>query len=135
MLNLVTHSARLVMYQAHAQELLNQKESHSGDSGDLFMTQDPQHPLFLATRRLAAALDRLESNLQQVSVQRDRDVHQDQQLTVFERENEALKQERERLHVTVTQLQLQYDDLHHIASTIYGKLDDSIKRLSQLVEN
>jgi hypothetical protein len=137
------------MYQAYAQELLNQKEFRKADSGqngdsgqnmasiDLgysSMPENHQHPLYVATRRLVNALDRLENNLKQVMVSYDRDVHQEQQMVYFERENAALKQERENLNAAIAQLQYQYNDLHKIASTIYGKLDDSIKRLSQIIE-
>jgi hypothetical protein len=123
------------MYQAYAQELLNQKESKSADSDDYLMSQTQDHPLFAATRRLLGALDRLEHNLTHVTVAHDRDVHQEQQLVVFERENAALKQERESLNNAIAQLQYQYDDLHKVASTIHGKLDDSIKRLTQIIED
>ena len=98
------------------------------------MSDTPQHPLYVATRRLVNALDRLESNLQRITVAQDRDVHQEQQMVYFERENAALKQERENLNNAIAQLQYQYNDLHTIASTIYGKLDDSIKRLTQIIE-
>jgi len=76
----------------------------------------------------------LENNLKQVSVSMDRDVHQEQQMVYFERENAALKQERENLNAAIAQLQYQYNDLHKVASTIYGKLDDSIRRLSHIIE-
>jgi len=76
----------------------------------------------------------LENNLKQVSVSMDRDVHQEQQMVYFERENASLKQERENLNAAIAQLQYQYNDLHKVASTIYGKLDDSIRRLSLIIE-
>jgi hypothetical protein len=34
----------------------------------------------------------------------------------------------------IAQLQYQYNDLHKIASAVYGKLDDSIKRITQIIE-
>ena len=34
----------------------------------------------------------------------------------------------------IAHLQRQYNELHRVASTIYGKLDDSIKRLTQIIE-
>lgn|GEM_PF-2197260 len=105
------------------------------DSGFSSMSSESaQHPLYVATRRLVKALDRLEGNLRQISVSQDRDVRQEQQMVFFERENAALKQERENLNNAIAQLQFQYNDLHKIASTIYGKLDDSVKRLTQIIE-
>ena len=98
------------------------------------MANTQQHPLHIATRRLAGALDRLESNLQHITVGQDRDVHQEQQLTAFERENTALKLEHEQLNAALAKLKVQYDDLHKVASGIHGKLDDSIKRLTQIIE-
>ena len=98
------------------------------------MTNSQQHPLYVATRRLVNALDRLEGNLQHVTVDRDRSVHQEQQMVIFERENAALKQERESLNAAIAELQYQYNDLHKVASSIHGKLDDSIKRLTQIID-
>jgi len=126
------------MYQAYDHELLNRKESKTADSrqtvDNFSMSDKNQHPLYVATRRLVNALDRLEGNLKYVTVAQDRDVHQEQQMVFFERENAALKQERENLNKAIAQLQSQYNDLHKIASTIYGKMDDSIKRLTQIIE-
>lgn len=93
------------------------------------------HPLYVATRRLVGALDRLESNLKQAMVAPDDADHPNQQLMVFEKENSALRQERENLNAAIAKLQMQYNDLHKVASTIYGKLDDSIKRLTQIIED
>jgi len=98
------------------------------------MADTQQHPLYVATRRLVNALDRLESNLQHVTVGQDRCVLEAQQLVVFERENAALKLERENLNAALAELQYQYNDLHKVASSIHGKLDDSIKRLTQIIE-
>lgn len=96
------------------------------------MTDSPSHPLYVATRRLVKALDRLENNLRHGAARRD--PRRDQQMAFFERENAALKEERENLNRAIAQLQYQYNDLHKIASTIYGKLDDSVKRLTQIIE-
>ena len=93
-----------------------------------------EHPLYVATRRLVSALDRLEGNLQHMTVAQDRNMHQEQQMVVFERENAALLQEREDLNAAIAELQHQYNDLHRTASLIHGKLDDSIKRLTQIIE-
>ena len=98
------------------------------------MADAPRHPLYTATRRLVDALDRLENNLKHVTVAQDRDVHQEQQLVIFERENAALKQERASLTAALAKLEQQYGELHVIASTIHGKLDNSIQRLTQILE-
>jgi len=111
------------MVQAHAHELLNQKNEGN------------ERPLVSATGRLAQALDRLERNIRQLSASQARDVKQHEQLIAFERENAALKVERENLNGAIGQLEHQYSDLHKVASTIYNKLDDSIKRLTQIIED
>ena len=98
------------------------------------MKNTQQHPLYVATRRLVDALDRLENNLQRVTVAQDRNVQQEQQMVVFERENAGLLEEREHLNATIADLQQQYDALHDTASMIHKKLDDSIKRLTQIIE-
>lgn len=98
------------------------------------MTEQHPHPLYVATRRLVSALDRLENNLKHITVALDRDIHQEHAMVAFERENAALKQERENLNASIAQLQYQYNDLHKVASGIYGKLDDSIRRLSKIIE-
>jgi uncharacterized protein YlxW (UPF0749 family) len=105
------------MVQAHAHELLNQKNTQNA------------HPLVLATQRLMAALDRLERGLQ-LSEAKDADT---EELLVIARENDTLRAEREDLNGTISELQQQYDDLHKVAGTIYNKLDDSIKRLTQII--
>ncbi len=93
------------------------------------------HPLYTATQRLVAALDRLESNMRQVAAKPAADPRQAEQISLFSRENESLKTERENLNTAISQLQHQYDDLQNVATTIYGKLNDSIKRLNHIVEN
>ena len=114
------------MYQAYAGELLNQKESENDSS----FVETMQHPLDKATKRLVLALNRLEKSLENLAVKRD-----DGQTELFARENNALREERENLNTAISQLQFQYNDLHDVASTIYGKLDDSIRRLTQIIEN
>lgn len=99
------------------------------------MSDSPQNPLYAATNRLAAALERLEANLQKSSAKPASDPQIQQQLDVFERENESLREERANLDGAINQLQDQYNDLHQVATTIYGKLDDSIRRLTQIIEN
>ena len=118
------------MYQAYDSELLNQKESETSDSGQI-LDALPQHPLFVATRRLVNALDRLEGNLKYVAPPQELS---DDRVVAFERENTALKEERETLNQSIAKLQLQYSDLHRVAATIYGKLDDSIKKLTQIID-
>lgn len=119
----------LPMYQAHAQELLNQKESVQAG----FEQESPQHPLYTATKRLVGALERLESSLERVAIEPP-SVQAQQQLAFFARENESLRAEREHLTNSVNLLQGQYNDLQQVATTLHAKLDDSIKRLSQLLE-
>jgi len=99
-----------------------------------FMADSNEHPLILATRRLMSALDRLEKNLQQVSVTRDREVQNEQKLSVFIRENETLHHERENLALAFSKLSHQYQDLQQVAKTIHGKLDDSARRITQILE-
>ena len=62
-------------------------------------------------------------------------MQQHQHLQHFEHENYQLKQEQESLHGSINQLKQQYEELQGVATTIYSKLDDSIKRLTQILEN
>jgi len=110
------------MVQAQAQQLLNQK------------SEPEQHPLVMATERVVAALERLEQNIPQIATQTARDVRQHEQLVMFERENVSLKADRANLTTAISQLESQYSDLHKVAGTIYNKLDDSIKRLTRIIE-
>jgi len=114
------------MYQAYAGELLNQKESENDSS----VTAPVQHPLDNATKRLVEALNRLENSLETLTPREEAG-----QAELFAHENNALRHERENLNSAISQLQFQYNDLHDVASTIYGKLDDSIRRLTQIIEN
>jgi len=102
------------------------------------MTENAQHskdhPLISATRRLMTALDRLERNLQQVSVMKDREVQSEHKLSLFMRENESLRQEREKLNSAFSNLTHQYEDLQKVAKNIHGKLDDSARRITQILE-
>lgn len=119
------------MYQAHAHQLLNQKESENDSLGQ----EISHHPLQLATERLVVALNRLENNLHGITVTQDRALRQEQQMMSFEQENEALRQEREQLQTAMAQLQQEYNALQGVASSMHEKLDDSIKRLSQLIDS
>lgn len=99
------------------------------------MSQQQTHPLYVATRRLVGAMDRLENNLRYVTLAGQQEEGHEEQIQYFERENATLRQERENLNAAIAQLQRQYNDLHHVASTIYSKLDDSIRRLTEIIES
>ena len=130
------------MYQAYDDELLNQKESKNADSARLLerlsmsetLPDTSEHPLYAATRRLVRALDTLEGNLKTISAQSRQDVGEAEKILYFERENKALREERESLNNSIAQLQRQYNDLQKVATSIYTQLDDSIERLNQLIE-
>ena len=92
-------------------------------------------PLSEATSRLLDAVDRLDSSIQQVTVQADRDERQQQQLQFYERENNSLKIETEQLSASLNRLQEQYEELKRVATTIYGKLDNAISRITKIVDN
>ena len=118
------------MVQAYSRRFLNQKEWESDSPMDV----DVESPLILATKRLVHALDRLEGGLgRRVDVQEEHQA-QRQQIASFEQENDQLKREHDNLNAAISQLKFQYDDLHQVASVIYGKLYDSIKRLTQILE-
>ncbi len=123
------------MYQAYAGELLNQKESENASYMQENSQHSAEHKVDKASRRLAEALDRLERGLQHVTVQQDRGIQQEQQLMQYTRENDALKNERELLARTIVQLEEQYTELQKVASTVYDKLDASIERINQIIEN
>lgn len=118
------------MYQAHAQQLLNQKEFENDSS----MFDNPQNPVNKATRRLVSALDRLERNLQHVTVEQERSIQQEQQLMHYARENDSLKSERDKLARTIVTLEEQYAELHKVANMVHTKLDASIDRINQIIE-
>jgi len=117
------------MVQAYAQELLNQKESQT----------EPEAPyaldtLFAATERLTAALDRLEQNVRlSAAKEADEPPPGAGEVAFFAQENQILSRERESLTATLKQLQDEYDGLQHVASVIYRKLNDSIKRLTKII--
>lgn len=98
------------------------------------MTEDANHPLYAATQRLLKALDRLEQGMTRPAPGPATDTGQEQKVLAFQQENNELKKERENLNAAISQLENQYSDLHKVASTIYGKLDDSIKRLTQIID-
>ena len=96
------------------------------------MAAHAAQPLFSATERLVNALNRLERNLQNAAPSAPEDRGQ---LALFGQENEELKAERAALTQAINDLQQRYDDLHKAASKVYGKLDDSIKRLTTIIEH
>ncbi|MEQ1705278.1 MAG: hypothetical protein ABL867_04835 [Rickettsiales bacterium] len=98
------------------------------------MTYSPEQHLHNASNRLVVALERLEMNLQQVTVERERDIKQHHSLMNCQRRNEELLAEQERLKATISELQEQYSELQGVATTIYGKLDTSIDRLTHILE-
>lgn len=117
------------MFQAHAQQLLNQKESQNDHVG----RDTAPDALFEATERLMGALDRLDYNVQARAAERAQFADQQGQVTVYARENEALKRERDGLSVTIGKLEQDYGELQKAAGTIYKKLNDSIKRLTNII--
>lgn len=131
------------MYQAYDNKVLNTKESKTADSTripaksliDKFsMPETREHPLYIATRRLVKALDQLEGNLKQVMLPDEVDAKYEQQMSNFQQENTALKQERESLNGAIARLQRQYNDLQKVANAVYDKLDDSVKKLTHMIE-
>jgi hypothetical protein len=117
------------MVQAYAQELLNQKESQND------MTESPyaSDTLFRATQRLMLALDQLDHNVHAQAQERAEALRQAERAAFYARENETLKHERENLNTTIDKLEHEYNDLQKAAGTIYKKLNDSIKRLTNII--
>ena len=135
------------MYQAYANDILNQNVLEAEADEQRTHQRENESPLYMATQRLVHALDRLEYQLhynaqQQVASQHREPTPQQVaqtaeaqgQLQFFSQENELLRQEHANLNAAIAQLQHQYDDLHHVARHIYDKLDDSIRRLTQIIE-
>lgn len=116
------------MVQAYASKLLNQKESAGGAVGGY-----ASDVLFEATERAEAALERLEGGVRRAANARQDTEEADEKIRFFKRENENLRQERESLNLAIEQLKKQYGDLHKAASTVYNKLSDTIKRLTQII--
>lgn len=111
------------MYQAHDNNILNKN-----------MTYSVNHPLYRATARLISALERLESNLQHITVSKERDIQQHQHLQQYQRENTELQEEQKKLQETIVDLQQQYEELQGVAATIYSKLDNSIEHITKILE-
>ncbi len=116
------------MVQAYAEELLNQKESTNGTGASY-----ASDTLFLATERLMSALDRLEHNIRMSAAKRVDGIRETEQAAFFEQENRLLRQERESLNATIDKLTHEYQDLQKSATTIYRKLNESIKRLTNII--
>lgn len=72
--------------------------------------------------------------MQHISVSKDRDIQQHQLLQNYQRENAVLLEEQASLQKTVANLQQQYKELQDVASGISKKLDNSIGRLSEILE-
>mgnify|MGYP003395914174 CR=1 FL=1 len=122
-------AVNLIMVQAYAREVLNQKDEEKAPA-----LVYRSNSLFEATERLLSALDRLEHSLAH-QPRAGADVRtSERQLQVSRRENAALLEEREALNIAVDQLKAQYGDLHSTASGIYNKLEDSIRRLTQIMK-
>ncbi len=98
------------------------------------MSEINEHPLIAATRRVMNALDALERNIHQSSVAHDRAENNEQKLTLFIRENESLKQEKANLTSAINQLTRQYEDLQNVTSNIHARLDDSARRITEILE-
>ena len=104
------------------------------------MQDAAQHPLYAANHQTAAYRALKPPGTQPAayngSNRSRQDGQQEQQLILFERKNRSLRQERDKaLNDAISpSCKAQYSDLHHVASTIYIKLDDSIKQLTELIE-
>lgn len=98
------------------------------------MTYSANNPLYRATNRLISALERMEGNMKHISLSKERDIQQSQHLQNYQRENSALLEEQAKLQKTIVNLQQQYDELQEVASAIAKKLDNSIERLSEILE-
>lgn len=110
--------------QAYAEEVLNQKDEAPADS------LPPSSRLAAATERLLGALDRLE-----LAVSSGREnIQENSQLAHLEHENAELRDERIALSGAIDRLRAEYGDLHRTASGIYNKLEDSIRRLTQIMK-
>ena len=94
-----------------------------------------QSPLTAALEKIGAALDRLDSKIQQKSVKNGHDEREKQHLTLVVGENKQLQEEQVRLNQAIDDLQNQYDDLHKVAVNIYGRLDDSVRRITKIIGN
>lgn len=94
-----------------------------------------QSPLTAALEKIHAALDRLEVGVQQKSVENGHNEREKQHLSLVVSENKALQEEQQRLNQAIDDVQNQYDDLHKVAVNIYGRLDDSVRRITKIIGN
>ncbi|MGE3714457.1 MAG: hypothetical protein AB7F82_08055 [Alphaproteobacteria bacterium] len=86
-----------------------------------------------ALGRVHKAIERLEKTVGAYSVEHDRSQRTEHHLKLVVDENASLKQEQEQLSEAINMLQGQYDDLQKVATNIYGKLDDSVRRISKII--
>lgn len=92
-------------------------------------------PLTVALGKIHAALDRLDRGIQQKTVEKAHNEREKQHLTLITNENKQLQDDQVRLNQTIDDLQNQYDDLHKVAVNIYGRLDDSVRRITKIIGN
>lgn len=118
------------MVQAHAREVLNRKDASSRQNGAY-----ASDTLYRATERLMLALDRLEAALTRPRAPEapPPEPENEERIRFFEQENQALRHERDELTTALGEIEREYTGLHRAAGTIYNKLEDSIKRLTQIM--
>jgi hypothetical protein len=98
------------------------------------MTNSSDQRIYDAATRIISGLERIEGNLQYITLGHDRDLQQNQHLVHYQRENAELLMQQQKLQGTIESLEQQYKELQGVAGTIYGKLDSSIDRLNQILE-
>lgn len=89
--------------------------------------------LATALGRVTAVLDRLEAGIQQRNIEQGHQERHEQHLTLVVNENRQLQDEQQKLNQAIDELQTQYDDLHKVAVNIYGRLDDSVRRITKII--
>lgn len=104
------------------------------------MKYSENHPIYIATGKLVSALEKLEASAQRIEFYEENNdkalpQEQEEELRYYIKENAALRQEQERLNESLLSLRKQYKDLQNVASTISGRLDDSIEHLTEILEN
>lgn len=88
-----------------------------------------------AIGRVHGAVDKLENSMRALAVDQDRQERSEQHLRLVVDENTSLKSDQKQLNEAIDLLQDQYDDLHKVAANIYGKLDDSVRRITKIIGN
>lgn len=86
-----------------------------------------------ASKRVHRALDALEAATRNQAKPLDHQALDQQHLQLVVDENNSLKGEQKQLNEAIDMLQDQYDDLQKVATNIYGKLDDSVRRISKII--